>query len=312
MLLESHLPAQEREFSIWITISASRVRDPGFQIAATGVETLEDRWDITDEEHDILSHSGRGNRIHVLTLDKALADDVCERIHNDPRTKFAKLIRPRQTQVRQAVEEIDAMAAETVHSRLLIIDVRKITLTKLQWAYNKIVGYNRRDLNKLCYIILIGDGPGSLFRAGKALDVFVLHLAGHRVDFHPAVFFYDPLIHYEPDEIERSPVGFEFVIPDKIPRRLVPHFKKDEDMRVDKIRRYFRAIGKEDEVRKKRLKRLRALYKKRIAEQFPSHTDQLKAWLSRGGIRLASEKLHLYPLYFEDWVHKLMLKATGD
>jgi hypothetical protein len=271
---------------------------------------LEDRWDITDEEHDILSHTGRGNRIHVLTLDKVLADDVCERINNDPRTKFVKLIRPRQTQVRQAVEEIEAMAPETVHSRLLIIDVRKITLTKLQWAYNKIVGYNRRDLNKLCYIILIGDGPGSLFRAGKALDVFVLHLAGHRVDFHPAVFFYDPLIHYEPEEIERSGVGFEFVIPDQIPRRLIPHFKKDEDMSVDKIRRYFRAIGKEDEVRKKRRKRLRALYKKRIAEQFPNHADQLKAWLSRKGMRLASERLHLYPLYFEDWVHKLMSKAT--
>jgi len=286
------------------------VHNPGFRIAATGVETLEDRWDITDDEHDILSHSGRGNRIHVLTLDKALADDVCERIHNDPRMKFAKLIRPRQTLVRQTVEEIDAMAAETVHSRLLIIDVRKITMTKLQWAYNKIVGYNRRDLNKLCYIILIGDGPGNLFRAGQALDVFVLHLAGHRVDFHPAVFFYDPLLHYEPDEIERSVVGFEFVIPDKIPRRLVPHFKQDEDMRVERIRRYFRAIGKEDEVRKRRLRKLRHMYKKRMAEQFPNHTDQLKAWLSRKGIRLASEKLHLYPLYFEDWVHKLMLKAA--
>jgi hypothetical protein len=130
------------------------------------------------------------------------------------------------------------------------------------------------------------------------------------VDFHPALFFYDPLLHYEPDEIERSGVDFEFVVPDKIPRRLVPHFRQDEDMRVDKVRRYFRAIGKDDEVRKKRLRRLRHLYKKRMAEQFPNHTDQLKAWLSRKGIRLASEKLHLYPLYFEDWVYRLVLKAT--
>ena len=281
-----------------------------FRLPQLGVGMLEDRYDITDEGLDILSHTGRGNRIHVLTLDRALADDVCERIHNDPRMKFCKLIRPRQTKVRETVEEIDAMATETVHSRLLIIDVRKITLTKLQWAYNKVVGYNRRDLNKLCYIMLIGDGPGNLFRAGKTLDVFVLHLAGHRVDFHPAVYFYDPLLHYEPDEIERSGVDFEFVIPDKIPRRLVPHFKQDEDMRVERIRRYFRAIGKDEEVRKKRLKRLRNLYKKRIAEQFPNHNDQLKAWLSRKGIQLASEKLHLYPLYFEDWVHILIQKAV--
>lgn len=272
---------------------------------------MEDRWDITDDEFDVLSHTGRGNRIHVLTLDKALADDVCERIRSNPKTKSFELIRPRQITVRDTVEEIDAMAKETVYSKLLIIDVRKITITKLQWAYNKIVGYNRRDLNKSCHIMLIGDGPGNLFRAGKDLDVFVRHLAEHRVDFHPAAFFYDPLLHYEPDEIERSGVDFEFVIPDKIPRRLVPYFKQDEDMRVDKIRRYFRAVGKEDEVRKKRLKRLRALYKKRMAEQFPNHPDQLKAWVSRKGVRLASEKLNLYPLYFEDWVYKLMRKAAG-
>lgn len=269
-----------------------------------------DRYAITDEKYDILSHTGRGNRIHVLTLDKALADDVCERINNDPRMKFYKLIRPRQTEVRDAVEEIEAMAPDTVYSRLLIIDVRRFTLTKLQRAYNKIVGYNRRDLNKLCYIILIGDGPSELFREGKNLDVFVLHLARQRVDFHPAAFFYDPLLHYEFDEIERSGIDYEYVIPDKVPRRLVPYFKQDPDMKVDKIRRYFRAIGKEDDVRRKRRRRLRSLYKKRMVEQFPDRKDQLKAWLSKRGVRLASERLNLYPFHFERWVYDLMRKAA--
>lgn len=269
-----------------------------------------ERHAITDEKHDILSHTGRGNRIHILTLDHALADDVCERINNDPRMKFYKLIRPKETDVRHAVEEIEAMAPETVHSRLLIIDVRRFTLTKLQWAYNKVVGYNRRDLNKLCYIILIGDGPSDLFREGKSLDVFVLYLARHRVDFHPAAFFYDPLIHYEFDEIERSGIDYEYVIPDKIPRRLAPHFKQDPDMRVDKIRRYFRAIGKEQEVRRRRRRRLRRLYKKRMVEQFPDRRDLLKAWLSKKGVNLASERLNLYPFHFEYWVHELMNKAV--
>ncbi|UCF13924.1 MAG: hypothetical protein JSW59_10965 [Phycisphaerales bacterium] len=269
-----------------------------------------DRYAITDEEHDILSHTGRRNSIHILTLDQALADDICERINNDPRMKFYKLIRPKETAVRQAVEEIEAMAPETVYSRLLIVDVRRFTLTKLQWAYNKIVGYNRRDLNKLCYIILIGDGPSDLFREGKSLDVFVLHLARHRVDFHPAAFFYDPLLHYEFDEIERSGIDYEYVIPDKIPRRLAPYFKQDPDMRVEKIRRYFRAIGKEDDVRKKRRRRLRNLYKKRMAEQFPDRKDQLRAWLSKKGVRLASERLNLYPFHFERWVYDLMRKAA--
>ena len=268
-----------------------------------------ERINLEDPQEDILSHPSRRNIIHILTLDSILANDVYERIHNDDRMKYYQLIKPRKTEIRQAVEEIDNMAVETVLSRLMIIDVRRATLPKLQRAYNKVVGYNRRDLNKLCHIILIGDGPWDLFTAGKTLDVFVPHLSTHRVDFHPAVFFYDPFLHYEHSEIERAGVDDEFVLPDKIPRRLVRFFRKDEDMRVDKIRHYFRAIDKPDEVCEKRLRKLRGIYKKRIAEQFPRHKDQLKAWLSRKGIRLASEKLHLYPLYFEDWVYNLMQKA---
>ena len=268
-----------------------------------------DRIHLEDPRQDILSHPSRKNLIYILTLDAILANDVYERIHNDERMKYYQLIKPRKTEIRDAVAEIDNMAVETVLSRLLIIDVRRATLPKLQRAYNKVVGYNRRDLNKLCHIILIGDGPWDLFQAGKSLDVFVPHIATHRVDFHPAVFFYDPFLHYEHSEIERAGVDDEFVLPDKIPRRLVRFFREDEDLRVDKIRHYFRAVDKPDEVCQKRLKKLRGIYKKRIAEQFPHHKDQLKAWLSRKGIRLASEKLHLYPMYFEDWVYDLMQKA---
>ena len=270
---------------------------------------MDGRYNIKDTELDILSHSERADRIHILGLDPILTTDVYERIHNDPRTKNYQLLRPHKTGIRDAVEEIEAMARDTVLSRLLIIDVRKESLPKLRTAYNKIVGYNRRDLNKLCYIILIGDGPVNLFWEGKTLDVFVPYLSAHRVDFHPALFFYDPFLHYEKGEIERGAMDDEFVLPDKIPARFAPYFKKDENIRVDKIRRYFRAIDKPDDVRKKRLRRLRRLYKKRLAEQFPDDKDDLKALLSKKGLRLASEKLHLYPLYFEDWVYKLTRKA---
>ena len=81
-------------------------------------------------------------------------------------------------------------------------------------------------------------------------------------------------------------------------------------MKVDKIRRYFRAIGKEDDVRRRRRRRLRSLYKKRMVEQFPDRKDQLKAWLSKRGVRLASERLNLYPFHFERWVYDLMRKAA--
>ena len=271
---------------------------------------MDGTYHLRDTTQDILSHPGRKDTIHILTLDPILAIDVYERIHHDPRMKHYQLIRPLKTEVQEAIEEIDSMARHTVSSRLLIIDVRRATLPKLQRAYNKIVGYNRRDLNKICHVILIGDGPWDLFHAGKTLDVFIPHLAAHRTDFHPAVFFYDPFLQYERDEIEHAGIGDKFVLPDKIPRRLIPYFKKEQDIRVDRVRRYFRAAEKADELRKKRLRRLRSLYKKRIAEQFPHHKDQLKAWLSKKGIRLASEKLHLYPLFFEDWVYYLMQKAA--
>ena len=271
---------------------------------------IDERYQIEDEGLDILSHSARGNRIHILTLDPVLAADVYERIHHDPRMKHAQLIRPHQTRIKETIEEIEGMAKDTVYSRLLIVDVRRESLPKLRRAYNTIVGYNRRNLNKLCYIILIGDGPFNLFWEGKTLDVFVPYLASHRVDFHPAAFFFDPFLHYERGEIERGALDDEFVLPDKIPQRLIPYFKRDESMKVDKIRRYFRAIGKDEALRKKRRRRLRSLYKKRIAEQFPEDKDRLKAWLSKKGIRLASEKMHLYPFYFEDWVYDLMQKAA--
>jgi len=273
-------------------------------------KTFDGTYHLRDTAQDILSHPGKRDRIHILTLDRILANDVYERIHHVPRMKHYQLIRPRKTEIRETIQEIDSMARHTVSSRLLIIDARRATLPRLQRAYNKIVGYNRRDLNKLCHIILIGDGPWDLFHAGKTLDVFVPHLATHRTDFHPAVFFYDPFLHYERDEIKRAGIDDKFALPDKIPRRFIPYFKKNQDMRVDKVRRYFRATGKTDHVGKKRLRKLRNLYKKTIAEQFPHHKDQLRAWLSKEGIRLASEKLHLYPLFFEDWVYDLMQKAT--
>jgi len=259
---------------------------------------------------DILSHPNRTDRIHILTLDNILAIDVYERIHCDPRMKYCQLVRPQKTQIKETVAEIDSMARDTISSRVLIIDVRKRTLTMLQKAYNKIVGYNRRDFNKLCYTILIGDGPVNLFQAGKSLDVFVSHLSSHRVDYHPAVFFYDPFLHYEPDEIRHRAIDDEFILPDKLPRRLAPYFKGQNDVTVSNVRRFFRATGRTEQVRKERLEILRGLYRERIAEQFPHHKDQLKAWLSRGGIRLASEKLHLYPLFFEDWVYDLIEKAA--
>jgi hypothetical protein len=271
---------------------------------------LDNIYEITDISPDILSHPERKDRIYILTLDHVLATDIYSRMFYDKRLKHYQLIRPRQQkEIDKMVEEIDEMSRDTITSRLMIIDVRRATLPRLQRIYNAIVGYNRRDLNKFCYIILIGDGPVNLFSYGKSLDAFVPFLSGHRVDFHPAVFFFDPFIHYEANEIELSVIGEKFELPDQIPKRLIPFFKQDRDLRVDNIRNYFRATDKDEEIKKKRLARLKNLYKQSFTVQFPENADQIKSLLSRNGLRIASEKLNLYPLYFEDRVCKLLRKA---
>jgi hypothetical protein len=271
----------------------------------------EEKYHLTDNKLDILSHPKRRGQIHVLTIDPILAADVCERIGSDQRLQRYALICPRATDIRSALEEIERTAQETIASRLLIFDVRRSTLPRLRKYFNAIVGYNRRDFNKLCYTICIGDGPVNLFQNGHVVDLFVPYLAAHRVDFYPAVFFFDPFLHYEPSEIPAQALDDEFVILDAVPKRLAPYFRHDL-AKVGPIRQFFRAVDKDDETRDQRRRMLRHMYKKRLAEQFPGRADEFRALLSRRGIQLASEKMNLYPLYFEDWVHDLMRKARRN
>ncbi len=271
----------------------------------------EETYHLTDNKQDILSHPRRRGQIHVLTIDPVLAADVCERVRADKRLQRYALICPRSTSVRSALEEIETTAQETTSSRLLIFDVRRVTLPRLRKSFNAIVGYNRRDFNQLCYSICIGDGPVNLFQDGHVVDLFVPYLASNRVDFHPAAFFYDPFLHYEPTELQAQALDDEFVIPDAVPRRLAPYFRSGMT-RVGPIRQFFRAVDKDEEVRHQRRRILRHMYKKRLAELFPGQEDRFKDLLSRRGIRLASEKMNLYPLHFEDWVHDLMRKARRN
>lgn len=265
--------------------------------------------ELTDSGVDALSHPHREDKVYILTLDMFLATDIYERIHFDPRMESYEIVRPQNIGVKETVEEIEAAARDTVTARVLIIDVRNDTASLLKRAYNKVVGYNRRDFNTYCYVILIGDGPVSLFQAGGSLDEFVPHLAKSRIDYHPAVFFYDPFLHYEPNEHERRSIDDVFTLPDEVPRRFRPYFQNIENVSVSEIRRYFRATHKKPDVRKEREHILRKLYKKRIAKQFSLSNDQMDLWLSKGGLALATEKMNLYPLYFEDWVCDLAQKA---
>jgi hypothetical protein len=273
---------------------------------------VEDTYHLTDDKVDILSHPSRRNQIHVLTVDPVLGTDICERIHADERLKQVVTVRPVATRIRDALEQTEQMAKDTVSSRLLIFDVRRVTLARLRRPFNAIVGYNRRDFNKLCYSICVGDGPVTLFHVANTLDVFVPYLSSHRVDYYPSVFFFDPFLQYEPNELETRGIDEHFIIPDQIPRRLVRYLQKRENLKLDKIRRFFRASGKGEEVKKRRLRMLRRLYKRQLTAQFPDHPDEVKHLLSRKGVKLATERLNLYPLFFEDWVYKLMHRAEKN
>ncbi|MBN2021109.1 MAG: hypothetical protein JW749_12900 [Sedimentisphaerales bacterium] len=261
-------------------------------------------------EFDVLSYQQRKPRIHILTLDRVLADDIYERLRGNVRTRYYELITPKKFRLKERIAEIEESAEKTTAARMFILDVRKTTLAALHQGFNKITGYNRKDLNKYCFTVLVGDGPLNLFTAGKSIDVFVPYLAKHRTDYNPAAFFYDPFIHYEPDELEVTIDG-ELTLPVNLPQRLESYFP-EPGVTVDSVRRYFRGAEENEGVRKQRVKVLAALFLKRISRQFPEQKDRLRELLSKDGLQLASERLNIYPLFFEDWVHELMQKAASQ
>lgn len=135
---------------------------------------MEETYHLIDNKLDILAHPNRRDQIHILTVDPTLGTDIRERIRADDRFKNCTVLRPEAKNVREALEQVEQMAKDTIASRVLIFDVRRVTLPRLRRPFNAIVGYNRRDFNKLCYSICIGDGPVALFQNGHSLDVSFL------------------------------------------------------------------------------------------------------------------------------------------
>ncbi len=261
------------------------------------------------------TYPDRKDRIYVLTVDPVLAADVQERLAFDPHTRGCELLRPVCKSIKAGVAEIEALARQTLSSRLLIFDVRSYTLPRLQHAYNRIVGYNRKELNLRCHSLLIGDGPLNLFHAGKSLHVFAPHLASHRIDYSPSVFFYDPLLHYTSQERPMAGIDRPEELPRFVPKRLERAFE-GQNVPLAEAREYFRAAGLSGQARRaameRRQERLVRFYRKRIAQEFPHHHQQAERWLSKQGCDVAGEtlRLHLYPLFFEQWVSELMAKST--
>jgi hypothetical protein len=214
-----------------------------------------------------------------------------------------------------AVADVEALAEGTVNSRVLILDVRSLTLPRLMHPYNRVVGYNRRDLNERCYTVLIGDGPPALFGTEHSFDVMADLLARFRIDFHAAVFFFDPFGHYPDEERPGLCLDGPHGLPDGVPKRLAKWFKQD-DLSVAEVRRYFRADSSRPALRQaakaRRTRKLRLVLEQRIAEVAPGEEHRLLPILSRTGLRVRGETLALnvYPLFFEDWVADLMRRRV--
>ena len=258
---------------------------------------------------ELLSHPNRKNRLHVLTMDPVLAEDVCERLAGDPRTQEVERVAPRGKAI--TVEDVEALAEGTVESRVLILDVRSLTLPRLMHAYNRVAGYNRRDLNECCFTVLIGDGPAALFSTQNTFDAMAGLLAQFRIDYLPAVFFFDPFVHYPYEEHVGLQVDIRHDLPEALPKRFAKWFKHD-NLSVADVRRYFRAHSSPPALRQavqaQRAEKLRLVLEKRIAEMAPGQEQRLLPILSRTGLKLRGETLavNLYPLFFEDWVDGLM------
>ena len=92
------------------------------------------------EEFDVLSYQQREPRIHILTLDRVLGWDIYDRLHNDSKTRFYELVVPKQADWQHRLEEIEAIVDRTVYARMLIMDVRRATMPKIQQAYTKLPG----------------------------------------------------------------------------------------------------------------------------------------------------------------------------
>lgn len=259
----------------------------------------------------MLHYKNRKDKVHILTLDAVLAEDIYQRLEEYPGFNSVKLIKPSSESIIKP-EDIQKKAQDTTTSKVLIIDVRSQTRPLLQNAYSDIVRFNRPDFNLYCYSVLIGDGPVNYFGPGGT-EALRSYLADMRLDFSPAVFFGDPLLYYSYHE-RQDMVGYEsFELTEKLPQRLEKYFHGD-DLNLAEIRSYFRAANKDSDKRlKKRKQRLEVLEKmciKLIQDECPGCNGQYLDAFKREGYAVPSEslKFNLYPFCFEELVLDLITR----
>lgn len=257
----------------------------------------------------MLHYTERKNRIHIITLDRILAGDISERLSEYAGTNSVQLIMPGSGQS-ITPEDILKTARDTTDSRILIMDVRTHTKPRLQQAYSDIARFNRPDLSNFCHTVLIGDGPSNFLLQSKGINAFQNYLSDLRYDYSPAVFFASSFLYYTQQEIQELIFDHNNAMPEKIPKRLEKYFKKDVPVKT--IYEYFRAAEKQGDIKikrkKQRLRQLKKIFLKLVAEDLPDGGDRLAEALTKQGCSFPGEalKLNVYPFFFEEWIWDLL------
>ena len=265
----------------------------------------------------MLHYTDREDKVYIFTLDSVLELDIVERLSDELGFRAVEILTPGGGKENITVEDNDKLARDSLTGRLIIMDMRSQTQPTLQAVFNKVVCYNRADLNRYCYMILIGDGPVGFFRDQISLDTFAPHLAKMRIDCNAALYFYDPLLHYEYDEKRHLGIDRENQLLEVIPKRLEKAFE-GEKTTVRDLRPYFRAAkakGKKKAVKKeKRQRKLAKLFTKSTINGSRPEKEKFLKSLSRKGYEIKGESLRLnvYPFFFERWAKRLLKKARAS
>ena len=161
-------------------------------------------------------------------MDRLLLEDVRDRIAEHSGTRSVQIVTPGSVRSAITAEDVMELARDSVTSRVLIMDVRRQTLTRLQQAFSSVVRFNRADLNRYCYAVLIGEGPVNLLKPGRGLRAFPTYLADLRNNFNAAVFFGDPFLTHTHEEIQEIGLRERGTLPDRLPRRFKKFFSDDQ------------------------------------------------------------------------------------
>ena len=261
-------------------------------------------------------YSGREDKVFIFTLDHVLAADVRRRIADDPRMEFLKVLVPNDGEPGITVPHVHELLRETTSARVIILDVRSLTLPRLQEQYNRIAGYNRADLNERVFTLCIGDSPSHLLAEGANLDMLARMLAQMRQDYNPVMYYYDPFLDFHSSEMVGFGVDQRRDTPSNIPERYARAFA-EESVSQAAISKYFRAEGASEEdkpaVKRRRQKKLHKMLRKQFIKDWPDEKHRIAQLFTPKGLTLPDETLAVgvYPMYFDERVYHLLEKSRS-